>query len=797
MLLGLSLPALAMEKTIGWCEQGNQRVVTSGVNSTTRVQRSYPACTVDVFLTGTLTHATIYSTNISTPLTNPFTANANGLWGFYAANGTYDVQLSGAGIGSPFTLGAISLFDASTLTNVWTQTGENVTLTDGAASVSALKFLNQTATTGSTEALLVAGAGQGSGPILRVKRNDSNPDVGGIYTTAANVTAYILYPAFSASPDSAGPATSSLNYFTGLGLANSLLVRWSSDATWYGTADLALGRTSAGVLEINNGSPGVFRDLHLRNITIDGTCTGAGCGGGGTVTSVFGQTGAVNIPVTTTDISTPANPSAGTTKWYTKAGAFCSLSPAGVELCTNTAVGYNRVQDEGSNLTQRQIINFTGAGVTCSDMTVTTCDVPGGGAGATPPFADTTNIIKGVDTTKLLKIDLTALTTATTRTLRVQDASYFIAGIDYANIFTAAQQFNAATIYNGVDMTFLIDATSVIGATAFRPAMIFTRHEDIAASASGTALLTVTLTGTGGVAQDMEIAAGNTGLLMKNTALSTTVLLNMIANTTNVAASIVNSGGPGMLVSSGAGGSTAIYSDGSIVPGPAVFTTGPQTGATLGDNALTSGGRYWFDLATTSIHLYPGGIIYGFSNPSPTTYTIGVADTTALAGLTLYTSTTTKQAHWFTDATSLFTVASPVPTNILRVMNGGQVLINRNADDGSSAQLQFGGAGRAINISSGSAVSMVQIAYTGSTSGVPLVLTSNSTAGFAPALLISNNTTNAAPGSPAIQINNARISSQNGAPSGFCVNGSIYMRQDNGGGTSIYGCKGSAWVAMN
>lgn len=58
-----------------------------------------------------------------------------------------------------------------------------------------------------------------------------------------------------------------------------------------------------------------------------------------TVSSVFGQTGAVNTPVTTTDISTPTNPSAGLTRWYTKGGALCSLSPAGSENCTGAASG--------------------------------------------------------------------------------------------------------------------------------------------------------------------------------------------------------------------------------------------------------------------------------------------------------------------------------------------------------------------------------------------------------------------------------------------------------------------------
>ena len=53
------------------------------------------------------------------------------------------------------------------------------------------------------------------------------------------------------------------------------------------------------------------------------------------VSSVFGQVGAVNIPVTTTDISTPSNPASGKTTWYTKSGTLCSLSPGGSEVCTN------------------------------------------------------------------------------------------------------------------------------------------------------------------------------------------------------------------------------------------------------------------------------------------------------------------------------------------------------------------------------------------------------------------------------------------------------------------------------
>jgi len=59
---------------------------------------------------------------------------------------------------------------------------------------------------------------------------------------------------------------------------------WGS-TTPTSAVDTALARNSAGVVEINNGTAGQYRDLFLRNLTVSGTCTGCGGGGGGTVTS--------------------------------------------------------------------------------------------------------------------------------------------------------------------------------------------------------------------------------------------------------------------------------------------------------------------------------------------------------------------------------------------------------------------------------------------------------------------------------------------------------------------------------
>ena len=104
-----------MNSAQGWVQLGNKTVTTNGVASTTKVQQSYPSATVSVFNHGTATLSTIYSDNISTPLANPFTATSQGYFQFYAADGRYDVQFSGGGIASPFSILDVVLQDASSL----------------------------------------------------------------------------------------------------------------------------------------------------------------------------------------------------------------------------------------------------------------------------------------------------------------------------------------------------------------------------------------------------------------------------------------------------------------------------------------------------------------------------------------------------------------------------------------------------------------------------------------------------------------------------------------------------------
>lgn len=107
---------LALMATSAWgrvslqgdCTQGNYPVQfpTLGYTSSTLVQRSFPGCTVAIYVNGTGTPGTlalIFSDNAGTPLSNPFTANASGHWQFWA-DGRVNVALSGGGISTPFTL---------------------------------------------------------------------------------------------------------------------------------------------------------------------------------------------------------------------------------------------------------------------------------------------------------------------------------------------------------------------------------------------------------------------------------------------------------------------------------------------------------------------------------------------------------------------------------------------------------------------------------------------------------------------------------------------------------------------
>lgn len=103
LVLFLSTLASARGVVTGFCETGAKQVSTQGVQSSTYVQRSNPSCTVDVYLIGTTTHATIFSTFAGGAQANPLTSASDGYYFFWADEGQYDLKLSGSTIGTPVT----------------------------------------------------------------------------------------------------------------------------------------------------------------------------------------------------------------------------------------------------------------------------------------------------------------------------------------------------------------------------------------------------------------------------------------------------------------------------------------------------------------------------------------------------------------------------------------------------------------------------------------------------------------------------------------------------------------------
>lgn len=111
LLLTLGIPGLSqvVVKYQGLATAGNIQVSSGGVGSTNKVLGSYTAATVSVYLTGTVTLATLYSDSSLTPKSNPFTVTAEGYYEFYTAPGTYDLRFSGTGVATPFTRSVVDI----------------------------------------------------------------------------------------------------------------------------------------------------------------------------------------------------------------------------------------------------------------------------------------------------------------------------------------------------------------------------------------------------------------------------------------------------------------------------------------------------------------------------------------------------------------------------------------------------------------------------------------------------------------------------------------------------------------
>lgn len=113
-----------------WCQQGGQPAITQGLQSTSYVQITLGTptapCTVTVYVTGTTTIAALFTPSGGT-LSNPFTANSDGSYSFFASTSfNYDIIMSGETFCTPLINGCSALGTQTT-----TVTLSNVSLQGG------------------------------------------------------------------------------------------------------------------------------------------------------------------------------------------------------------------------------------------------------------------------------------------------------------------------------------------------------------------------------------------------------------------------------------------------------------------------------------------------------------------------------------------------------------------------------------------------------------------------------------------------------------------------------------------
>lgn len=122
LLLFFSSPVLARTYYFNYAQKGGARVITSGSQSLTQVQRSFPGCLVSVYATGTTNLIPLFSDNIGTPKSNPFTAGNDASFSFYTNSSNFDIKFSGPGIttgcGAAGQLACISAFTWSGVTGI-------------------------------------------------------------------------------------------------------------------------------------------------------------------------------------------------------------------------------------------------------------------------------------------------------------------------------------------------------------------------------------------------------------------------------------------------------------------------------------------------------------------------------------------------------------------------------------------------------------------------------------------------------------------------------------------------------
>ena len=312
----------------GFCSQGGVPAKTQGMSSTNRLQGIVPSCTVTVYLTGTLTKATVYSNIGGSPLANPFTATAvssstPGSWLFYAAMGQgLDVVASGGIAPNTYPAPVTLLVDAFPGGGGGSGSG---------CGISGPCTIGQGGTDATTAPAALANLAPGI----------SSPGAGGLQGYSGSGSpdpAWTIYPNgtanFTAYQVSGIPfGTINLSDWTNSGVVNGDCAVWNSfttkwtpgvcggGVTWPTENDLVI--SAGGTTNPNGLAP------------VNGDCV-VGAGGNWTA----GSCGSYTLPIATTSVLGGVKPD----------GTSCTVNPStGVLSCSGSGGGYPGVTTDGAD----------------------------------------------------------------------------------------------------------------------------------------------------------------------------------------------------------------------------------------------------------------------------------------------------------------------------------------------------------------------------------------------------------------------------------------------------------------
>lgn len=161
-------------KIQGWAEQGGSVVIVSGMSSVPiDFQKSFPGCTVSIYLTGTATLASLFTDSTGvTPKANPFAAATDASWFAYIAPGSYDITFSGTGITTPFTISAVLVgvvlptdVAYTDVANVFTVSPQTITIASNAGTAAWSTSISSIAASLTSKGSTVAGSQGTGGPV--------------------------------------------------------------------------------------------------------------------------------------------------------------------------------------------------------------------------------------------------------------------------------------------------------------------------------------------------------------------------------------------------------------------------------------------------------------------------------------------------------------------------------------------------------------------------------------------------------------------------------------------------------